>query len=165
MIEITIYERKDQEGSDQKRNVMLFVHGGGFIGGDVKTKRKSMPLSCAAVWCGCYLTRISSGTWNSISGSRRRRTGTIDWLEENADRFNIDTDKMAIMGESAGGHLAVNACLKDKKTKDETGSICVRSYGYECSRRYTISLGLLIIPDGGRTKRIISWTACSVLKS
>lgn len=38
MIEITIYERKDQKDSKEKRNLALFVHGGGFIGGDVKTK-------------------------------------------------------------------------------------------------------------------------------
>ena len=38
MIEITIYERKDQSDSKDKRKVMLFIHGGGFIGGDVRTK-------------------------------------------------------------------------------------------------------------------------------
>ena len=62
MIEITIYERKDQEGSDQKRNVMLFVHGGGFIGGDVKTKGNQcryLAQQSGAVVC---LTGISSGT-------------------------------------------------------------------------------------------------------
>lgn len=117
MIEITIYERKDQEGSDQKRNVMLFVHGGGFIGGDVKTKgnqcRYLAQQSGAVVISPEY--RLAPET--PYPGAEEDVLGTIDWLEENADRFNIDTDKMAIMGESAGGHLAVNACLKDKKQR------------------------------------------------
>ena len=38
MIEITIYERKDQKDSKEKRKLALFIHGGGFIGGDVRTK-------------------------------------------------------------------------------------------------------------------------------
>ena len=99
MIEITIYERKDQEGSDQKRNVMLFVHGGGFIGGDVKTKgnqcRYLAQQSGAVVISPEY--RLAPET--PYPGAEEDVLGTIDWLEENADRFNIDTDKMAIIQE------------------------------------------------------------------
>ena len=113
MIEIIIYERKDQKDSKEKRNLVLFVHGGGFIGGDVKTKgnqcRYLAQQSGAVVVSPEY--RLAPET--PYPGAEEDVLGTIDWLEDNADRFNIDTDKMAIMGESAGGHLAVNACLKD----------------------------------------------------
>ena len=51
MIEITIYERKDQKDSKEKRKLALF-----------QDKRKSVPLSCTAVRCGCCLAGISSGT-------------------------------------------------------------------------------------------------------
>lgn len=117
MIEITIYERKDQEGSDQKRNVMVFVHGGGFIGGDVKTKgnqcRYLAEQSGAVVVSPEY--RLAPET--PYPGPEVDVNGTIDWLEENAQRLNINPDKMAIMGESAGGTLALNACLKDEKKR------------------------------------------------
>ena len=117
MIEITIYERKDQEGSDQKRNVMVFVHGGGFIGGDVKTKgnqcRYLAEQSGAVVVSPEY--RLAPET--PYPGPEGDVNGTIDWLEENAQRLNIDPEKMAIMGESAGGALAINACLKDEKRR------------------------------------------------
>ena len=82
MIEITIYERKDQEGSDQKRNVMLFVHGGGFIGGDVKTKgnqcRYLAQQSGAVVISPEY--RLAPET--PYPGAEEDVLGTIDWLEE-----------------------------------------------------------------------------------
>lgn len=101
----------------RKRNLALFVHGGGFIGGDVKTKgnqcRYLAQQSGAVVVSPEY--RLAPET--PYPGAEEDVLGTIDWLEDNADRFNIDTDKMAIMGESAGGHLAVNACLKDKKQR------------------------------------------------
>ncbi len=41
MIEITIYERKDQKDSKEKRKLALFIDGGGFICGDVRTKEIS----------------------------------------------------------------------------------------------------------------------------
>ena len=117
MIEITIYERKDQKDSKEKRKLALFIHGGGFIGGDVRTKgnqcRYLAQQSGAVVVSPEY--RLAPET--PYPGAEEDVLGTIDWLEDNADRFNIDTDKMAIMGESAGGHLAVNACLKDKKQR------------------------------------------------
>ena len=81
-------------------------------------KGRSVPLSCTAVRCGCDITRIPSGTRNAISRSRNRCDwNNLTWIEENAERLNIDTDKMAIMGESAGGHLAINTCLKDEKQR------------------------------------------------
>ena len=117
MIEITIYERKDQSDSKDKRKVMLFIHGGGFIGGDVRTKgnqcRYLAQQSGAVVISPEY--RLAPET--PYPGPEIDVIGTIDWIEENAERLNIDTDKMAIMGESAGGHLAINTCLKDEKQR------------------------------------------------
>lgn len=117
MIEITIYERKDQSASKEQRKVMLFIHGGGFIGGDVRTKgnqcRYLAQQSGAVVISPEY--RLAPET--PYPGPEVDVIGTIDWLEENAERLNIDTNKMAIMGESAGGHLAINTCLKDEKQR------------------------------------------------
>lgn len=117
MIEITIYERKDQSDSKEKRKVMLFIHGGGFVGGDVRTKgnqcRYLAQQSGAVVISPEY--RLAPET--PYPGPEIDVIGTIDWIEENAERLNIDTDKMAIMGESAGGHLAINTCLKDEKQR------------------------------------------------
>lgn len=117
MIEITIYQRKDQSVSKEKRKVMLFIHGGGFIGGDVRTKgnqcRYLAQQSDAVVVSPEY--RLAPET--PYPGPEVDVLGTIDWLEENAERLNIDIDKMAVMGESAGGQLAINACLKDEKQR------------------------------------------------
>lgn len=117
MIEITIYERKDQKDSKEKRKLALFIHGGGFIGGDVRTKgnqcRYLAQQSGAVVISPEY--RLAPET--PYPGAEIDVIGTIDWIEENAERLNIDTDKMAIMGESAGGHLAINTCLKDEKQR------------------------------------------------
>ena len=117
MIEITIYERKDQCNSKDKRKVVVFLHGGGYMGGDVKTKgnqcRYLAQQSGAVVVSPEY--RLAPET--PYPGPEVDVNGTIDWIEQNAERLNIDIDKMAIMGESAGGHLAINTCLKDEKQR------------------------------------------------
>ena len=81
MIEITIYERKDQKDSKEKRNLVLFVHGGGFIGGDVKTKgnqcRYLAQQSGAVVVSPEY--RLAPET--PYPGAEEDVLGTIDWLK------------------------------------------------------------------------------------
>ena len=117
MIEITFYERKDQEDSNEKRNVVFFIHGGGFAAGNVRSKgnqcRYLAEQSGAVVVSPEY--RLAPET--PYPGAEIDIAGTIKWVEDNAERLNIDVDKMAIMGESAGGNLAVNACLKDPDKK------------------------------------------------
>ena len=117
MIEITLYERKDQADSNEKRNVVFFIHGGGFVAGNVRSKgnqcRYLAEQSGAVVVSPEY--RLAPET--PYPGPEVDVNGTIDWIEQNAERLNIDIDKMAIMGESAGGHLAINTCLKDEKQR------------------------------------------------
>ena len=43
--------------------------------------------------------------------------GTLDWMTEHAGELKIDEDKIAVMGESAGGTLAANCCLMDQKER------------------------------------------------
>ncbi len=117
MIEITLYERKDQADSNEKRNVVFFIHGGGFVAGNVRSKgnqcRYLAEQSGAVVVSPEY--RLAPET--PYPGAEIDIAGTIQWVEDNAERLNIDVDKMAIMGESAGGNFAVNACLKDPDKK------------------------------------------------
>ena len=37
---------------------------------------------------------------------------SMDWLIENADKFEIDADKIAVGGDSAGGNIAACLCIK-----------------------------------------------------
>lgn len=43
--------------------------------------------------------------------------GTLDWITEHTEELKIDEDKIAVMGESAGGTLAANCCLRDQKER------------------------------------------------
>lgn len=114
MINIHIYSG---EVTGQKRNAVLFIHGGGFFGGDVKTKgnqcRYLAEQSGAIVISPEY--RLAPET--PFPGPVEDVMGTLDWITDHAKELGIDKDKIAVMGESAGGTLAANCCLLDDKNR------------------------------------------------
>lgn len=114
MIQITIYKKKRMESN---RKAILFIHGGGFFGGDVATKgnqcRYLAEQSDAVVISPEY--RLAPET--PYPGPLKDVMGTLDWIECHAQDLGIDMEKLAISGESAGGTLAVNCCLLDTKRR------------------------------------------------
>lgn len=114
MIQITIYKKKSPV---EKRKAVLFIHGGGFFGGDVQTKgnqcRYLAEQSDAVVISPEY--RLAPET--PYPGPLNDVMGTLDWIEEHAEELGIDKEKIAISGESAGGTLAVNCCLADDENR------------------------------------------------
>ena len=91
--------------SPQPRPVILFIHGGGWAGGD----------KASAI--GALLPFASSGQYFCASANYRL-TGqaswpaqiqdckaAVRWLKINARKYNIDPQKIGVWGHSAGGHL------------------------------------------------------------
>ena len=94
-----------------KSPCLIFIHGGGWKGGTTKTSLK---------WCR-YLSELGFVTFSvdyrlsnenkSIKPSTCLEDvkSAVRWVRSNAERFNIDTTRIAYAGTSAGGHLAA-AC-------------------------------------------------------
>lgn len=90
---------------DERRPAVLLIHGGAWIAGS----RRQM---------GWYGRHLAENGYFAASTEYRLlpKTGfpsclydvkeSLRWLRRNADRFNIDPDRIAVMGESAGAHLA-----------------------------------------------------------
>lgn len=85
--------------------VVVFIHGGAWIGGDRK--------SAAGALGGLLL----NGNYAGISVGYRMSTeakwpaqiydckAAIRWIRGNAAKYNLDPDRIAVWGASAGGHL------------------------------------------------------------
>ncbi|MFZ5939204.1 MAG: alpha/beta hydrolase fold domain-containing protein [Bacteroidota bacterium] len=85
--------------------VLVYIHGGGWCGG---SKETVTPF---------FLPYMEKG-WNIVNIEYRRGEGTapqavddcmlaLRWIAENASNYQIDTDRVYLSGESAGGHLAL----------------------------------------------------------
>jgi len=107
-IKIYFFEKKNDVG---KKPALLFIHGGGF-------QMKGTPVHVKIV------TDLMMGTdYKAVFATYRLipkhpfPTALFDsyhalqWMNEHADYLNIDTKKIAIAGDSAGGNLAAGISL------------------------------------------------------
>ncbi|MCO6044457.1 alpha/beta hydrolase [Aeoliella sp. ICT_H6.2] len=91
--------------SDKPRPVVAFIHGGAWRAGD---KRQALWRVARYADSGDYVAvsigyRLSDeAQWPAQMHDCK---AAIRWLKANAEKYNIDPDKIGVWGTSAGGHL------------------------------------------------------------
>ena len=102
------------------RPAVVFIHGGGFTGGD-KAEYRSASVSadlCRAgyvvVSCNYVLgPKSKEGVWpQNIADCRN----AVRWVRAHAKELGVNPDKIAVAGGSAGGYLALMVGLSEDKT-------------------------------------------------
>lgn len=48
----------------------------------------------------------------------------LQWIQQSADQYNGDPNRMVISGHSAGGHLALMTYLRDEELRSKVNAIC-----------------------------------------
>ena len=128
---------------DQPTPVLVFWHGGGFAGGN-KSVIQNRPLLSDCVKAGIS---VVSGHYRFIQdapfpAAMHDGARLVQYLRLNAERFNINPDRLAVCGSSAGGNLAVWLAVQDDLAKPEsedpvermsTRVTCVVGYGAQTS--------------------------------
>lgn len=102
-LDLTFFTLKDIK---EKRPAILFIHGGAWKVGDKKQfYRQSVYLAEKyGIFAVCIKYRLS--------GIAKYPAALIDcktavrWIRSVAEEYNIDTDRIAVCGGSAGAHLA-----------------------------------------------------------
>ncbi|WP_020578291.1 alpha/beta hydrolase [Actinopolymorpha alba] len=102
------YRRRDREAAGP---VMIHLHAGGFVQGN--KSRESVAL----------LNQLADHGWFCVSANYRLRSQggfpaslvdtkrVIAWVRAYASEHHVDDAQIFLMGNSAGGHLAVSAAL------------------------------------------------------
>ena len=114
--------------STTKMPVMIFIHGGGWGGGN-KYKISGTPffgtlesllnngIACATI--EYRLTRLGKSTaYDCVVDCK----DAARFLMKNADEYSLDVNRMGVWGDSAGGHLCLMTALADNNsfTGDES---------------------------------------------
>lgn len=139
-LDMLLFLPKVKQG--RKMPVMLFIHGGGWGGGD-KFKILGAPFSgtlkalldneiaCATI--EYRLTRLGKSTaYDCVVDCK----DAVRFLMKNADEYSLDTNRMGVWGDSAGGHLCLMTALADNNRfmgdeslrKFNPRFLCVASY-------------------------------------
>lgn len=110
---LNVYSTKQSNDTAEKVPVMLFVHGGGFNGGESTYYSGGKLLIHGGV---VVVMHYRLGPLGYLSTNDEVAPGNhglkdvaqaLRWIQENIDAFGGDKDQVTIFGESAGGAAAI----------------------------------------------------------
>jgi acetyl esterase len=95
--------------------VMLYLHGGGWVRGDVDTHDRLM--RSLAIGSGCAVAFVSYSRAPEAKYPRavKEAFASLMWLVENGASNELDGSRIAVVGEEAGANLAAAVTLLAKQ--------------------------------------------------
>lgn len=140
-LEVDIFE--PSESSNTKRPLFLYVHGGGFSGGN-KTAGHAISqyladkgLVAASIQYTLYMKDknfscggITSEKVKAIQISANQLKMATLFFIENADKYNIDPNQIFIAGASAGAECILHAAYWDDQTMNMYGKPWPEGFRY-----------------------------------
>ncbi|NCD71631.1 alpha/beta hydrolase [Mucilaginibacter agri] len=91
--------------SKKKLPAIIIIHGGGWRSGN-RTQHYPLAERLAENGFVCFTPAYRLSTEALFPAAVQDLKSAISWVRTNANRFNIDTNKIAVLGFSAGGQLA-----------------------------------------------------------
>jgi acetyl esterase/lipase len=92
------------------RPAVLHIHGGGYIAGSVAEGIVPLQLLSAAHGCVVVSVDYRLAPETRFPGSLEDNYAALRWLHANAKELGVDRNRIALLGESAGGgHVAALA--------------------------------------------------------
>lgn len=100
----------DAEASDSGLPVLVFLHGGGWVFGDLDTH--DAMCRAFAYEAGCLIVSVDYrlAPEHKFPAALDDSLTVLDWVAANAADIGGDAARIAIGGDSAGGNLAAAAC-------------------------------------------------------
>lgn len=92
--------------------LLIYVHGGGFAVGDLESHDNLLRLIADEAESRLLAVDYRRAPENPFPAARDDVLACFDWAVTNADKLKIDTGKIALGGESAGGTHAVTAAIE-----------------------------------------------------
>ena len=98
---------RDEYGDCPKRDCMLILPGGGY---EFCALHEDEPVANSFLYRGfnCFSLFYTVGERASLEVSLKDVSRAIAHIKRNADEYNIDPDRIFVLGFSAGGHLAAS---------------------------------------------------------
>ncbi|MFF2479460.1 alpha/beta hydrolase fold domain-containing protein [Paenibacillus sp. NPDC058071] len=101
------------DNKEEKRPVFIFIHGGGFREG---TKNDGASFSEALAKRGYAVfsidyrlkTKPEANFMRTLNDAYEDISDVFGWIGDHAEEYGLDVNRIAIGGDSAGGHLALN---------------------------------------------------------
>lgn len=116
-IKARLYGKQDET---ETKPVVVYWHGGGFVIADIDAYDPTPRALAKATDCIIVSCHYRQAPEDKFPAAHEDAWAAWKWVTENAAQFGGDGERFAVMGESAGGNLALNVALR---ARDEG---CVR---------------------------------------
>ncbi|MFL5773008.1 MAG: alpha/beta hydrolase fold domain-containing protein, partial [Flavisolibacter sp.] len=121
-----------------KRVAIMIIHGGGWRSGN-RTQHYPLAQRLADLGYVCFTPEYRLSTEALYPAAVYDLKAALRWIHANAKKYNIDTNKVAVLGFSAGGELAAFLGVTVGNSKFE---------GAECNVEASSSTNAIIDLDG-----------------
>ena len=144
--------------AEVKGNVpfVIFIHGGGWLGNDKYADMGYMPNTIAAMLeNGMAVASIDYrfATQAVFPAILQDCNKAVSFLYDNADKYSLDKNKIAVMGFSAGGHLAsLMGTSQNNKVKDLYFPNSYRPFQYKAVVDFYGPIDLVLLPGNEDAK-------------
>jgi len=85
---------------------VLLIHGGGWVRGD-RTQLRGYGILLGRLGYVCVATEYRLSGESKWPAQLHDVKAALRWMRANAGRLGVDPDKIAVSGNSAGGHLSL----------------------------------------------------------
>lgn len=109
-IPVRIYSPK----SGEKMQALVFIHGGGFIAGSVDVVENPCKLIAKKANAVVISVDYRLAPENPFPAGMTDCFDVIKWVYNNGEEINVDSNKIGVAGDSAGGNLSAVCTLKDR---------------------------------------------------
>lgn len=107
--------------------VLVYLHGGGWVLGDIPTHEKFCTEIVEGAGCAVISVDYRLAPEHKFPAAAEDAFSAVQWGMSRAEELGIDRDRVAVGGDSAGGNLATVACLmaKDRGATMPVGQVLV----------------------------------------
>lgn len=105
------------ENYEAGKPVLIYLHGGGYMTGDVAEFRMAIRFVCEQSGCKVIFPEYRLSPENPYPAGIQDCHAIIEWVYENADKLGVDRHKIMVGGDSAGGGLTNSCLVLDKDLK------------------------------------------------
>jgi len=91
--------------------VVVYVHGGGWVRGDLDTHDNVCRALCARADCAVLSVDYRRPPEHPFPAALEDCYAVLEWTHEYADQLTLDPARIAVGGDSAGGNLSAGVAL------------------------------------------------------